>query len=106
MAGVDLDGQVDDDAVLERAGQRDAAAEALDRPADHLAGGGRLELVGAGLYLLRFDVDFGAGGHDVVPFVFRAVVRPCAGPRPGSTRLGAGRTDHDVFRCSRTTIGD
>ena len=63
--------------------------EALDGPADHLAGRSRFELVGAGLYLLWFDVDFGAGGHDVVPFVSRAVVQRRQGARPGSTRLGA-----------------
>ena len=74
MPGSTCDGQVDDDAVLERAGKRDAVAESFDRPGDHFPGGSRLELVGTGLQLLRFDVDFGACGHDVVPFVFRAVV--------------------------------
>src|ERR1019366_286990 len=62
---VDLDGEIDDDAILERAGQRHAGTEALDGPGDDLASRSGFQLVGTRLYLLRFDLDC-AGGHDVV----------------------------------------
>ena len=50
---VDLRGQVDNDAVLEGTGQRNAASESFDGPGDDLARRRRLELVGACLQLLR-----------------------------------------------------